>query len=45
LEKEEIIIIKKKKKKKERKNGRKALTLTGLLMDGLSASPAAEKFW
>jgi hypothetical protein len=32
LEKEEI---KKKKEKKERKNGRKALTLTGLLMEGL----------
>jgi hypothetical protein len=30
LEKEEI----KKKEKKERKNGRKALTLTGLLMEG-----------
>jgi hypothetical protein len=36
---------KEEEEKKERKNGRKALTLTGLLMDGLSASPAAEKFW
>jgi hypothetical protein len=32
LEKEEI---KKKKEKKERKNGRKVLTLTGLLMEGV----------
>jgi hypothetical protein len=33
LEKEEI---EKKKEKKERKNGRKALTLTGLLMEGIT---------